>query len=376
MNDPPTEPRHLRFVTPSETAGHVGPEGIYLSSESQWYPDIPGSFSSFEVTAEVPRQWTVVTQGLQTHETLRDQKKVCTWLVRDPSEALTLVASDREPSGGRTAAHPPEGSRAPDRISIWCHCPLSPPVKSVQRYAMHDYLIGGGEPAVQVTLELSTGGGATSTTSTTLRNIGVTMFTVSDVDASIAWYTEKLGFTLGFTWGGDPPTFAGVNLGDVQIFLMQGTPNPQGCSVQFVVGNADELYEFHRANGVEVVRDPCPGLADLVEDGLLAGPELVERMEAYVAPLRESGVDTVVLGCTHYFFVRDAIRAALGPDVRLLDSGEAIARRTRQILEEAGALEDGGAGSIRVLTTGDPAEVAPIVARLWGAPQDVERLEV
>lgn len=93
MNDPPTEPRHLRFVTPSETAGHVGPEGIYLSSESQWYPDILGSFSSFEVTAEVPREWTVVTQGLQTHETLRDQKKVCTWLVRDPSEALTLVAN-------------------------------------------------------------------------------------------------------------------------------------------------------------------------------------------------------------------------------------------------------------------------------------------
>lgn len=130
------------------------------------------------------------------------------------------------------------------------------------------------------------------------------------------------------------------------------------------------------ADGVEVVRDPCPGLADLVEDGLLAGPELARRMEAYVAPLRESGVDTVVLGCTHYVFVRDAIREALGPEVRLLDSGEAIARRTRQILEEAGALADGGPGTIRILTTGDAAEVAPIVHRLWGAPQDVERLEV
>jgi glutamate racemase len=130
------------------------------------------------------------------------------------------------------------------------------------------------------------------------------------------------------------------------------------------------------ADGVEVVRDPCPGLADLVEDGLLAGPELAERMEAYVAPLRESGVDTVVLGCTHYVFVRDAIREALGPDVRLLDSGEAIARRTRQILEECGTLTEGGAGTIRILTTGDPAEVGTIVHRLWGAPQDVERLEV
>ena len=49
---------------------------------------------------------------------------------------------------------------------------------------------------------------------------------------------------------------AGVNLGNVQIFLEQGTPNPKGCSVYFVVGDADELYEFHRANGVEIVAPP------------------------------------------------------------------------------------------------------------------------
>ena len=129
------------------------------------------------------------------------------------------------------------------------------------------------------------------------------------------------------------------------------------------------------ADGVQVVRDPCPGLADLVEDGL-AGPELERRMEAYVAPLREAGVDIVVLGCTHYVFVRDTIQRALGPDVRLLDSGEAIARRTRQILAESAALERGGAGSLRLLTTGDPAEVAPVVHRLWGELVEVERLEI
>jgi hypothetical protein len=49
---------------------------------------------------------------------------------------------------------------------------------------------------------------------------------------------------------------AGVNLGDVQLFLERGTPGPEGCSVYFVVGNADELYEYQRANGVEVVQAP------------------------------------------------------------------------------------------------------------------------
>ena len=46
---------------------------------------------------------------------------------------------------------------------------------------------------------------------------------------------------------------AGVNLGDVQIFLRQGTPAPQGCSLYFVIGAADELCEFQRARGVEIV---------------------------------------------------------------------------------------------------------------------------
>ena len=78
---------------------------------------------------------------------------------------------------------------------------------------------------------------------------------VSDVLAAVDFYTKKLGFWLAFTWG-DPPTFAGVNLGHVQIFLQQATPDPKGCSVYFVVGDADELYEYHRANGVEVVEPP------------------------------------------------------------------------------------------------------------------------
>ncbi|RPI26362.1 MAG: hypothetical protein EHM61_11980 [Acidobacteria bacterium] len=89
---------------------------------------------------------------------------------------------------------------------------------------------------------------------------------VSDVPAAVDFYTKKLGFDVGFTWG-DPPTMAGVNLGGVQIFLEQGTPDPAGCALYFVVGDADELYEFQRANGVEVVTAPGDrpyGLRDYV----------------------------------------------------------------------------------------------------------------
>jgi catechol 2,3-dioxygenase-like lactoylglutathione lyase family enzyme len=78
---------------------------------------------------------------------------------------------------------------------------------------------------------------------------------VSDVLVATEFYIKKLGFSLGFTWG-DPPTIAGLNLGNVQIFLEQGMPSPKGTAVYFHVGDADELYEYHRANGVEVVVPP------------------------------------------------------------------------------------------------------------------------
>ncbi|MFO0707030.1 MAG: M1 family aminopeptidase [Nitrospira sp.] len=93
INDPPKEPRHLRFVTPSETAGHIGPEGVYLSSESQWYPDLDGSLSTFRLTAHVPLDWMVVTQGSQVEMGVVRSQRVETWAVPTRSEALTLVAN-------------------------------------------------------------------------------------------------------------------------------------------------------------------------------------------------------------------------------------------------------------------------------------------
>ena len=71
---------------------------------------------------------------------------------------------------------------------------------------------------------------------------------VANIAEAVEFYSKRLGFTTGFLWG-DPPRFAGMNLGNVQMFLREGTPEPKGCFVTFVVGNADELYEFHRARG-------------------------------------------------------------------------------------------------------------------------------
>src|SRR5690242_10487514 len=79
---------------------------------------------------------------------------------------------------------------------------------------------------------------------------------VRDVRAATAFYTEKLGFELGFLWG-DPPSMAGVNLGKVSVHLSQGEPRSGGCEVYFVVGDVDELHALHVANGVAVSAPPA-----------------------------------------------------------------------------------------------------------------------
>lgn len=73
---------------------------------------------------------------------------------------------------------------------------------------------------------------------------------VPDITEAVKFYVGKLGFTQGFVWG-DPPSYAGLNIGDVSIHLSRGEPS-RGLGVAFVVGNADELLAFHQANGVTI----------------------------------------------------------------------------------------------------------------------------
>jgi glutamate racemase len=128
------------------------------------------------------------------------------------------------------------------------------------------------------------------------------------------------------------------------------------------------------AGGLQVVAQPCPGLVELIEEGELDGPALTALLQRLTAPLRAAEVDTVVLGCTHYPFVREALGRVMGLEVELIDSAPAIARRTQSLLDAAGLRASNGPGRLRFATTGEPAAVARAATRLWGQPLEVEHL--
>lgn len=91
----------------------------------------------------------------------------------------------------------------------------------------------------------------------------------------------------------------------------------------------------HEAN---VISLPCPGLAEMVEGGLFDGPVLDGYLQDLFLPFRYCSVDYIVLGCTHYPFVRRAIARNFGQPVAIIDGSEGTARQLRRQLDAQGLL--------------------------------------
>jgi glutamate racemase len=112
---------------------------------------------------------------------------------------------------------------------------------------------------------------------------------------------------------------------------------------------------------------PCPGLAALIEQGNLNDPALVSLIKVFCEPLKQAGVDTVVLGCTHYPFVRQHIQVALGGQVQLIDTADAVARQTLRLLHAEPGIES----KVRLQTTGDVAQLTHLASAWLDFPFEV-----
>jgi glutamate racemase len=118
-------------------------------------------------------------------------------------------------------------------------------------------------------------------------------------------------------------------------------------------GRYAELVHAHDA-GVELLQIACPGLVPLIEDDA-PFEELERAVREYAAPLKQAGVDTVILGCTHYPLIRPVLHRVFGRGVTLVFSAEETAREAAETLAAKGIENDPRReGGYRFLTTGDP----------------------
>lgn len=91
--EPPRSTPGLRFIRPDKTNGHIGTEGVYLTSETSWYPSTPQSLATYQVTVSVPEEWEVVTHGREVARMSEAGKIRTEWEIKKKTESLTLVAN-------------------------------------------------------------------------------------------------------------------------------------------------------------------------------------------------------------------------------------------------------------------------------------------
>jgi glutamate racemase len=130
------------------------------------------------------------------------------------------------------------------------------------------------------------------------------------------------------------------------------------------------------ANGVWVLQDTCPGLVDQIENGDLDGDKTRAILESALRPMLDRGIDTVVLGCTHYPFVIPLIEEIAGESVRVIDPAPAVAKQAKRLLE-AGELKKpaGECAEVRFYTSGDAVSFESRLPRLLSESGSVEQVE-
>lgn len=126
------------------------------------------------------------------------------------------------------------------------------------------------------------------------------------------------------------------------------------------------------ANGVTILQHTCPGLVGQIERGDLDGPVTRAILETALRPMLARGIDTVVLGCTHYPFVIPLIEEMVAGNVRVIDPAPAVAKQAKRLLEAQGAKRPaGGRGRLRFFTSGSVADFRLLLPRLLGETGEV-----
>jgi glutamate racemase len=136
------------------------------------------------------------------------------------------------------------------------------------------------------------------------------------------------------------------------------------------------LLESYGRN-VKVVTQGCIGLVECIERGELHHQNTYELLKDYCAPLLAEGADTIVLGCTHYPFVKGLIQQIVGPDVALIDTGAAVAKQLQHRLEALNLLIQPQyfnlpkSAVVKFYTNSPAPNATEIIHKLWEQPADV-----
>jgi len=233
-----------------------------------------------------------------------------------PHEQLLYAADSK---------YAPYGSKTPEEIQSRC-------------FDLTDFLIAKGAKAIVVACNTAT---------------------AAAIDLMRAKYTLPI---IGMEPAVKPAAAASKN-GVIGVLATVGTLK----SAQFA-----GLLESYGRN-VKVVTQGCVGLVECIERGELSSGTTLSLLEQYCKPLLDEGADTIVLGCTHYPFVKPLIRQIVGDDVALIDTGAAVAKHLQKRLAALDLLtQQHQAGTVKFWTNSQSADAKLVIEALWGESAVVE----
>ncbi len=129
--------------------------------------------------------------------------------------------------------------------------------------------------------------------------------------------------------------------------------------------------------GVAVFQKACPLLVPLVEEGLWDDPVTREMIRRYTAPLTREGIDTLILGCTHYPLLRPAFRTILGPEILLINPAYETAQETRRVLASMGLLRtEDHAPSRSFYVSDSPEKFGPFAGSVLSVHAEAEKIQI
>lgn len=235
-----------------------------------------------------------------------------------PHEAIVYFADSR---------HAPYGSKSADDITQRC-------------FSVADFLIAQGVKAIVVACNTAT---------------------AAAIDAMRLHYSVPI---IGMEPAVKPAAAASHN-GVIGVLATVGTLK----SAQFAA-----LLETYGRN-VKVVTQACVGLVECVERGELNSASTRQLLADYCAPLLAEGADTIVLGCTHYPFVKPQIRQLVGEQISLIDTGAAVAKQLAHVLAEHDLMTtDAATANVTFYTNSNADNATQVIAQLWAAPASIHQL--
>lgn len=161
-----------------------------------------------------------------------------------------------------------------------------------------------------------------------------------------------------------PFELVGMSKGE-QLLLAASKKKKIGVfATQFTISTEAHKKAILAADAsAEVYPMACPKFVPLIEGEQFGNPEIEQAVAEYAAPLKEAGIDALILSCTHYPFIKDVVEAEFGSEVTVIDPAEATAKLSKEALENEALLSD-CEGSVTICCTADLERVKRLASRM------------